>query len=149
MSEGFLRVGRRVGRWTGRGLCYGLIWLGLTLLAAGGIIRHYWGQISVGQMRMNLMSVQTDGGGGSVVWISVLVIGVLPVLVTVGIALARRAWLRRARREHGTRPPRGVVRSASAVTVAAVFVAGSTSFASAVDLPQSVSYTHLRAHETS
>ena len=138
MSEGFLRVGRRVGRWTGRGLCYGLIWLGLTLLAAGGIIRHYWGQISVGQMRMNLMSVQTDGGGGSVVWISVLVIGVLPVLVTVGIALARRVWLRRARREHGTRPPRGVVRSASAVTVAAVFVAGSTSFASAVDLPQYV-----------
>ena len=33
MSEGFLRVGRRLGRWTGRGLCYGLIWLGLTLLA--------------------------------------------------------------------------------------------------------------------
>ena len=37
MSEGFLRASRRLGRWTGRGLCYGLIWLGLTLLAAAGL----------------------------------------------------------------------------------------------------------------
>lgn len=138
MSEGFLRASRRLGRWTGRGLCYGLIWLGLTLLAAAGVIRHYWGQISVGQMRMNLVSVQTDGGGGSIVWVSVLLIGVLPVLLTLAVALGQWVWRRRRLSGHTARAPRGVVRSISAIAVAAVVVGGTASFASAVDLPRYV-----------
>ena len=62
-----------------RGLSYLLIWAGLVLFAAACVIRYYWGPVSVGQVRMNLISVQTDGGGGHVVWVAVIAIGVLLV----------------------------------------------------------------------
>ncbi|RKQ33694.1 LTA synthase family protein [Kocuria tytonis] len=138
MSERFLRMSRTVGLWAGRGVAYALIWLGLVLLAAAAVIRHYWGPISVGQMLMNLVSVQTDGGGGSIVWVAVLVIGVLPVLVTALIAVVRHRWGRSSRAERRGRSARVALRSASALAVAAVVVTGTASFASAVGLRQYV-----------
>ena len=86
MSGRTVRAIRRSALLLTRGASYLLIWAGLVLLAAASVIRHYWGPISVGQMKMNLVSVQTDGGGGSIVWVAVVVIGVLPVLVTASFA---------------------------------------------------------------
>lgn len=128
-----LHVTRRVGVVLGRVLVYVLIWAGLALLIAAAGIRYYWGEISVGQMLLNLVSVETDGGGG-LVWIGVFGIGVVPLLLTLGIALwqSRR---RRKRRNLGDaiRPRRRwVMRSLSTALVAAVVVGGTTAFASSV-----------------
>ncbi|MDN5632543.1 LTA synthase family protein [Kocuria sp.] len=138
MPERWLRASRRMGGLRVHGVIYLLVWAGFALFAAAAVIRHYWGQISVGQMFMNLVAVQTDGGGGSVVWVSVLVIGVLPVLLTVGIAVALRLWRRREQRTRQTSTSRVAVRSASALAVAAVVLTGSATFASAVSLRQYV-----------
>ncbi|MDO4919180.1 LTA synthase family protein [Kocuria sp.] len=115
-----------------------LVWAGLVLLAAAAVIRHYWGPISVGQMKLNLVSVQTDGGGGSIVWVAVLAIGVLPVLVTGALAAGLHVWRRRSPTWRLSRRSRAVARSVSALAVAAVVVSGSATFASAVGLKQYV-----------
>ena len=77
MSDRNLHVIRRVGAVLGHVLVYVLIWAGLALLIAAAGIRYYWGEISVGQMLLNLVSVEMDGGGGAIVWMGILGIGVV------------------------------------------------------------------------
>ncbi|WP_129360472.1 MULTISPECIES: sulfatase-like hydrolase/transferase [Micrococcaceae] len=137
MSSRFLDVSRRVGVVTGGILVYVLIWLGLTLLIAGLGIRFFWGKISVGQMLLNLVSVQTDGGGGAIVWMGILGIGVAPVLITVGIAVWRHFRLRKLRRNGGDKTKRRrpwVRRSISTVLVLALTVGGGSAFATTVGM---------------
>ena len=114
MSGRVRGTAQRVWSITGRVLLYVLIWAGLTMLAAAIAIRFYWGPISVDQMMLNLVSVQGEGGGGTMVLICILVIGVVPVLITAGIAY-RRFRMRRKRR------------AASAVTVETAVVDSGTS----------------------
>ncbi|MGX5359453.1 LTA synthase family protein [Kocuria sp. KH4] len=127
-------VVRRGGAVAGRLLVYVLIWAGLALLIAAAGIRLFWGEISVGQMLLNLVSVQFDGGGGPLVWMGILGIGVVPLLLTAGIALWQHARRRRHRRGGDVRPgrPRWIVRVISTVAVAGVVVGGSTAFATTV-----------------
>ncbi|WP_253904336.1 LTA synthase family protein [Arthrobacter sp. Br18] len=121
----------------GRILVYVLIWAGLALLTAAVGIRFYWGEITVGQMLLNLVSVETDGGGGALVWIGILGIGVAPLLITAGIALWQY-FRRRKRPRHGDgmRPRRSqwIMRTISTALVAAVVVGGTTAFATTVDV---------------
>ncbi|CAL8896535.1 hypothetical protein KVA01_09320 [Kocuria varians] len=138
MSGQTVHTIRRALALLARSASYLLIWAGLVLLAAAGVIRHYWGPISVGQMRMNLMSVQTDGGGGSIVWVAVVVIGVLPVVLTLALAVGLHLWRRRSPAPRLSRRARVTARSASALAVAAVVLGGSATFASAVGLKQYV-----------
>ncbi|MEX5295046.1 sulfatase-like hydrolase/transferase [Kocuria sp. CPCC 205268] len=126
---------RRAGVLAGRLLVYLLVWAGLALLMAAVGIRFFWGEISVGQMLLNLVSVELDGGGGPIVWIGILGIGVIPVLVTAGIALWQHVRRRRRRRSGGDlRPARSpwIVRTVSTALVAAVVVGGTTAFATTV-----------------
>lgn len=135
MSGGTRHVTRRVGAVLGRVLVYALIWAGLVLLIAAAGIRFYWGKISVGQMLLNLVSVQTDGGGGAIVWAGILGLGVVPLLVTLGIAgwqYARRRRRRTRGEDPRSRPVRWLMRTLSAALVASVAVGGTTAFASAV-----------------
>ncbi|MBG6218132.1 phosphoglycerol transferase [Arthrobacter sp. CAN_A6] len=137
MSGQILPVTRRVGAVVGRGLVYVLIWAGLALLIAAVGIRFYWGKISVGQMLLNLVSVETDGGGGPIVWIGILGVGVVPLLITVGIALWQRSRRRTRRRDrHAVRPRRSpwIMRTVSTALVAAVVVGGTTAFATTVGM---------------
>ena len=119
-------VARRVGVVVGRLLVYLLIWAGLTLLIAAAGIRYYWGEISVGQMLLNLMSVETDGGGGAIVWVGILGIGVVPLLITAGIASWQ--YFRRRKRQQGigadprSRRPQWILRVVSTALVAAVVI---------------------------
>ena len=135
MSGRIFHVTRRVGAVVGALLVYLLIWLGLALLIAAAGIRFYWGEISVGQMLLNLVSVETDGGGGAIVWAGILGIGVVPLLITLAIAFWRHA-LRRKRRRTGqvTLPRRKqwILRSISTVLVSAVVVGGTTAFSATV-----------------
>ncbi|MBP3037578.1 sulfatase-like hydrolase/transferase [Arthrobacter sp. zg-ZUI100] len=127
---------RRIGVILGHLLVYLLTWAGLVLLIAGAGIRFYWGEISVNQMLLNLVSVETDGGGGALVWMGILGIGVAPLLITALIA----AWrLRRRRRRHngeGLRTHRAewLVRAVSAALVAALVTGGTTAFSTAVGM---------------
>lgn len=135
MSGRILRETRRVGAVTGRVLVYVLIWAGLALLIAAAGIRFFWGEISVTQMRLNLVSVETDGGGGAVVWIGILGIGVVPLLITAAIAAWQHRRRRRRRlsgdgRHHHDR--RWIMRSVSTALVCAVVVGGTTAFATTV-----------------
>ncbi|MHA7140808.1 LTA synthase family protein [Arthrobacter sp. Sr33] len=130
-----VQVTRRAGVVVGHLVVHLLIGVGLALLMAAVIIRLFWGEISVNQMFLNIVAVEADGGGGSIVWISILGIAVVPLLVTVGIAL----WLffrRRKRRRDGDlrRPPRvqWIMRAVSAALVAAVVIGGTTAFAATV-----------------
>ncbi|UWX97403.1 LTA synthase family protein [Arthrobacter zhaoxinii] len=135
MSGQILDVTRRVGVVVGRVLVYVLIWLGLALLIAAAGIRYFWGEISVGQMLLNLVSVETDGGGGGIVWLGILGVGVLPLLITAGIALwqyFRRRKLRRSAEEPRRSP--WIRRTVAAVLVGAVVVGGTTAFASTVGM---------------
>ncbi|WP_030013640.1 sulfatase-like hydrolase/transferase [Curtobacterium sp. S6] len=116
---------------------YLLIWAGLTFLIAALGIRHFWGKISVSQMLTNLVSVQTDGGGGALVWMGIGFVGVLPIVLTIGIALFRRYLRRRrARRDTESRPRRSpwIGRSVSAVMVLALTIGGTSSFATTVGM---------------
>ena len=67
MSTPIGSVIRRLGGVVGLILLYFSLWAGLALLIAAAVIRFYWGEISVSQMLLNLASVETDGGGGTVV----------------------------------------------------------------------------------
>ncbi|MHA7279010.1 sulfatase-like hydrolase/transferase [Arthrobacter sp. MDT2-2] len=149
---------RRVGVVLGRVLVYALIWAGLALLAAAAGIRFYWGTISVSQMLMNLVSVETEGGGGPVVWVGILGVGVVPLLITIGIALwqhyrrrtrRRGDELRPVRRRSGEDRPRArhrrgedlrpgrrqwILRTVSTALVAAVVVGGATAFSTTVGM---------------
>ncbi|MCQ2002180.1 LTA synthase family protein [Arthrobacter zhaoxinii] len=135
MSGQILDVTRRVGVVVGRVLVYVLIWLGLALLIAAAGIRFFWGEISVGQMLLNLVSVETDGGGGGIVWLGIIGVGVLPLLITAGIALwqyFRRRKLRRSAEEPRRSP--WIRRTVAAVLVGAVVIGGTTAFASTVGM---------------
>ena len=137
MSGRILHVMRQVGVVVGRIVVYVLIWAGLALLIAAAGIRFYWGKISVGQMLLHLVSVETDGGGGAIVWIGILGIGVVPLLITVGIALCQH-YRRRTRRHQGDemrpRRSRWIMRTVSTALVAAVAVGGTTAFATTVGM---------------
>lgn len=135
MSGRNLYVARRVGVVVGRILVYALIWLGLAMLIAAIGIRSFWGKISVGQMLLNLVSVETDGGGGNIVWLGILGIGVVPLLITVAIALWQRSRRRKLRRQDAVSRPgrtRWIMRSISTVLVGAVVIGGTTAFATTV-----------------
>ncbi|MCC3270855.1 LTA synthase family protein [Arthrobacter gengyunqii] len=137
MSDRVRSVSRRVGVVVGHILVYVLIWAGLALLIAAAGIRFYWGNISVGQMLLNLVSVETDGGGGSLVWTGILAVGVAPLLITLLIALWRH-MRHRKRRISGegmpTRRKQWIMRSVSTLLVSAVVVGGTTSFATTVGM---------------
>ncbi|MBG6185386.1 phosphoglycerol transferase [Arthrobacter sp. CAN_A214] len=132
---------RRVGVVVGRGLVYVLIWVGLALLIAAVGIRFYWGEISVGQMLLNLVSVEIDGGGGAIVLIGILGVGVVPLLITMGIALWQFFRRRKRRRnDDGGLPRRSqwIMRTVSTALVAAVVVGGTTAFATTVGVREYV-----------
>ena len=135
MSDPILHVTRRVGVAVGRVLLYLVLWAGIALLIAAAGIRFLWGHISVNQMLLNLVSVEADGGGGPIVWVGVLGVGVLPLLITAGIALWQRSRRRRLR-DDDARPPRSpwIGRTVSTGLVAAVIVGGTTAFGSAVGM---------------
>lgn len=137
MSSRAVQIGRRVVVVLGQLLVYILLWAGLALLIAAAGIRYYWGEITVGQMLLNLVSVETDGGGGSLVWVGIIGVGVLPVLITAAV------WVWQYRRRRAPRyPGRHMrVRRSTALTrtvatglVAAVVIGGTTAFASTVGL---------------
>lgn len=133
----FLHASRRAGAVIGGILVYVLIWLGFTLLIAGLGIRMFWGKISVGQMLLNLVSVQTDGGGGSIVWMGIIGIGVVPALLTFGVAIFRHFRARKRRRNGEDAPrrrPPWIRRSVSAVLVLALSIGGSSAFATTVNM---------------
>lgn len=135
MSGRILQATRRGGVLLGRILVYVLLWAGLALLIAAIGIRFFWGKISVGQMLLNLVSVEADGGGGSIVWIGILGIGVVPLVITVGIALWQHSRHRKRRRTADDMRPRRspwIMRTISTVLVAAVVVGGTTAFATTV-----------------
>ncbi|MEG9246878.1 sulfatase-like hydrolase/transferase [Arthrobacter sp. Soc17.1.1.1] len=136
MSGRILHATRRFGVVLARLLVYVLIWAGLALLIAGIGIRAYWGEISVGQMLLNLVTVEPDGGGGSIVWMGILGIGVVPLLITAGIAVGQHVRRRRRRDDDVVRPRRTqwILRTVSTALVAAVVVGGTTAFASAVGM---------------
>ncbi|WP_035764201.1 LTA synthase family protein [Arthrobacter sp. H20] len=130
-----LRVTRRTGVVVGHIAVHLLIGVGLALLMAAVIIRLSWGEISVNQLFLNIVAVETDGGGGPIVWISILGIGVAPLVVAVGIALWQYSRHRKRRRDgDGGRPlrPLWIMRTVSTTLVAAVVVSGTTAFAATV-----------------
>ncbi len=136
MSDRTLKVTRGAAVVMARVLIYALIWVGLALLIAAIGIRVFWGEISVGQMLLNLVSVETDGGGGTIVWLGVLGIGVVPLLITVGIALWQ-SYRRRNKRRNGSSTSRRAqltMRAISTGLVAAVVVGGTTAFATTVGI---------------
>lgn len=119
----------------GHVLVYALIWLALTLLIVGIGIHMFWGSITVDQMMMNLVAMQTDGGGGDLVWMGVLFFGVLPLLLTLGIAYwhSRLRRKRRLRDNEGLQNQRGwVTRVVATVLVATMVISGSAAFATSV-----------------
>ncbi|MGO3362769.1 MAG: LTA synthase family protein [Corynebacterium sp.] len=129
---------KRVGSIVGHVLLYLLIWAGITLLIVGIGIHIFWGSITVDQMMMNLVAAQTDGGGGALVLIGILAFGVLPVVLTAGIAF----WQYRRKRKQKRLASAGEIslpherrwltRTVSAVMVAAIAVAGTTAFGTSV-----------------
>lgn len=139
MADEALQVARRVGVVAGRTLVYVLIWAGLALLIAAAGIRYYWGKITVSQMLMNLVSVETDGGGGAIVWVAILGIGVAPLLITVGIAL----WQYVQRRKHPRRS-QWKSRTISTTLVAAVVLGGTTAFDTTVGMRDYIAAANSR-----
>ncbi|MBO0596830.1 LTA synthase family protein [Nesterenkonia sp. E16_7] len=130
-------LAHRAGAVIGRILVFLLVWVGLALLIAAGLIRFFWGEITVGQMLLNLVSVETDGGGGALVWVCILGIGVLPLLITTGLALALRRRARRPRPRQGDGPgwrSPWLMRAISSTLAASIVVLGTASFAAAVGL---------------
>ena len=76
-----------------------LLWAGLTLLIASAGIIVFYGRISLDQLLLNLIAVQTDGGGGAgLVWAAIIVIGVVPIALTLSLALWRRRRIRTSTR---------------------------------------------------
>lgn len=139
MAGRFSSAARRGGAIAGQVLIYLLLWAGLVMLGAAGVIHFNWGRISVGQMLLNLMSVEPDGGGGSIVWTAILWIGVVPVLLTVAAVLWHQHRRRRRRVSGGhlrTPRPHWVMRVLATFVVSAVVVGGTTAFATTVSLPQ-------------
>lgn len=129
---------KRVGSIVGHLAVYLLIWLALTLFIVGIGIHMFWGSITVDQMMMNLVSMQTDGGGGDLVWLGILAFGVLPVVLTLGIAFWHHRRVRKHRANQVSQDegrPVGrtwVKRTVSIVLVAAVVVSGTAMFGTSV-----------------
>ncbi|CEA06899.1 Phosphoglycerol transferase I [Arthrobacter saudimassiliensis] len=135
MSGRLLQMARRSGVILGHVLVYVLIWLSLALLVAAVGIRFYFGEISVGQMLLNLVSVEADGGGGDLVWKGVLGIGVAPLLVTLAIAFWQHRRRRRRLAGEGPSPrTKWITRAVSTVAVSALVVGSTTAFATTVNM---------------
>ena len=136
MSSSVLKATRRTSVIAGYVFLYVALWIGLTLLFAAAGIRFFWGEITVGQMLLNLVSVETDGGGGPIVWIGVIGVGIIPLLITAAIALGHYLRKRKRRLSDETPPRRASTlrRTVSTVLVAAVVVGGTTAFASTVNI---------------
>ena len=134
MSGRIFHLTRRGGVVMGRILVYLLIWAGLAMLIAAFGIRFFWGEISVNQMLLNLVSVETDGGGGGIVWLGILGIGVVPLLITALIALLHHRHRRRLRNGAPRRPRhhQWIMRSIATALVGAVVIGGTTAFATTV-----------------
>ncbi|MCQ9368139.1 sulfatase-like hydrolase/transferase [Brevibacterium sp. 50QC2O2] len=148
-----LRALRVAGRWSARIGGWLLVWVGLTLLAAGWNIRQVWGDITVDQMLTNITGVRRDGGGGDLAIQAVWWIGVVPLVATVLLAvivyLLRRPGRKRAgrtskatgvRRIAAVQSPtgRGLRRFGAVVPIAlvtAIAVTGTATFSSAVSMP--------------
>lgn len=110
------------------------LWAGLTLLVASLGIRVFYGKISLDQLLLNLIAVQTDGGGGAgLVWAAIIVIGVVPIATTLGLVFWRRRRIRRARRRPA--PARAVLGIVLSIAVAAC---GVFAFATTIKLPDYV-----------
>ncbi|MGO1320824.1 MAG: LTA synthase family protein [Galactobacter sp.] len=139
MSSATVGRFRRAAKAVGGVLVYILLWAGITLLLAGIGIRLMWGDISVDQMMLNIVTINADGGGGIVVWIAVLGFGLLPVLITLGVWFFRFRRRRRRERDTGATQPRSPSvwrRSLSGLLVALVVVGGATAFVSTVRVGQ-------------
>ena len=107
-----------------------LLWAGLTLLVASLGIRVFYGKISLDQLLLNLIAVQTDGGGGAgLVWAAIIVIGVLPVAVTMALVWWRRRRIRRGRR------PSTLMSAVAVVLAVAIAASGVFAFATTIKLP--------------
>jgi phosphoglycerol transferase len=130
-------VTRRVEIVVGYTLVYVLIWAGLTLLIAALGIRYYWGEISVGQMLLNLISVELDGGGGSIVWVGIFGVGVAPIVITAAIGVGhhlRRRKRRRTGQDARPRHVRVITRTVSTALVGTLVIGGTTAFTTTVGL---------------
>ncbi|MCC3283307.1 sulfatase-like hydrolase/transferase [Arthrobacter caoxuetaonis] len=136
MSGRLLHATRRGSVALGHVLVYVLIWAGLVMLSAAGVIHYTWGRISFGQMLLNLKSVDPDGGGGSIVWTAILAIGVAPVLLTLAIAFFQQR--RRHKRKHlaarQAHRPSWTMRVIATFLVSAVVVGGTTAFVTTVGI---------------
>lgn len=124
-------------------LAWVLVWLGLTLLAAGLDIRIMWGDITVDQMLTNITGATGEGGGGLVLQ-AVCWIGVFPLILTILLFVGRVLWKRRSKKRRAKagvpqyrRGPvmRGVAPIVAVVLVAGITVTGTSTFSSAVSLP--------------
>lgn len=114
-----------------------LFWAGLTLLIASLGIRVFYGKISLDQLLLNLIAVQTDGGGGAgLVWAAIIAIGVLPIAATLALAFGRRRRVRRAAR--AGRPRARILGPVGMLATVAVACAGSFAFATTIKLPDYV-----------
>lgn len=131
-----IRLAKGSGHLLSRVTVFLLIWFGIALLIAATLIRVFWGEITVAQMMLNLVSVETDGGGGALVWICILGIGVLPLLITIAVTAA----LQVRRRRRLKRDPRQrfrehwLMRTVRVTAGASVVVLGAASFTSSVSL---------------
>ena len=138
MSDRFRHMTRRSGVVVGHALVYILIWLGLAMTASAAVIHYFWGRISVAQLLLNLVSVETDGGGGSIVTTSILAIGVAPILITAAVAVLhqRRRRKHRARAYQPSPRAKWIVRSVATGLVGAVVIGGTTAFATKVSMAE-------------
>lgn len=128
---------RKTGVVLGHLFLYLLIWAGIAMLIAGIGIRYYFGKISFGQMLLNVVTVETDGGGGALVWMGILGIGVLPLLITVGIAVWMYMRRRKRHRRVRTRPAhnsRWIMPAVFTTVAATVAASGTAAFATTVGI---------------
>lgn len=127
---------RGFGSALGTAVVYVLIWLGLALLSAALFIRWNWGSVSVRQMAMSIKGVELQSGYPRE-WLGIGLIIVLPLIITLLLALAH--WARNRRKRLGAwdpRPKKGrfVARGVASGLVLVLVVTGASLFSSSVNL---------------